>query len=95
MTVRPDIGDQPTVTATFTVDGVPTSPSTVVAMVRRPNGTETALSAPVSLGTGVFKATLPVIDAAGTWACRMKGTAGVIAAVEVVFVVPASRFVAP
>jgi hypothetical protein len=89
-----DIGDQPVITTTFTVDGEPTSPTTVVAFVLKPDGTEDELT-PAEASEGVYVTTLPVLDADGVWSWRVKGTAGVIAADEDTFRVDRSRFATP
>lgn len=89
-----DIGDQPVITTTFSVNGTPTTPSARTAMVRRPDGTETVLTPTVS-ATGVLVTTLPVLDVPHRWYWRVKGTAGVIAADEGYFTVRPSNFTAP
>ena len=96
-----DIGDRPTVTATFTsAAGVLTNPSTVVAILRTPVGVETTTTSPnaalVNSSTGVWAFTLPTaFDTAGNWQVRIKGTAGLIAAAETTLAVRASAFATP
>lgn len=96
-----DIGDRPTVTATFTdAAGALTDPSTVVAIVRTPAGVETTTTSPnaalVNTSTGVWAFTLPTaLTAAGNWRVRIKGTAGLIAAAETTLAVRASAFTNP
>ena len=96
-----DIGDRPTVTASFTdVAGTLTDPSTVVAIVRTPAGVETTTTSPnaalVNSSTGVWAFTLPTaFDAAGNWRVRIKGTAGLIAAAETTLAVRESLFDTP
>ena len=96
-----DIGDRPTVTATFTsVTGALTNPSTVVAMLRNPVGVETTITSPnaalVNSSTGVWVFTLPTaFDTDGNWYVRIKGTAGLIAAAETTLAVRASNFNTP
>jgi hypothetical protein len=94
MATRYDIGDQPVLTTTFTVDDTATSPTAVAAQYRKPDGTEAALT-PVEDAEGVFVTTLPVLDAAGTWSWRIAGTAGVVAADEGSFLVKRTRFTTP
>jgi len=96
-----DIGDKPTVTATFTnAAGALTNPSTVVAILRTPAGVETTTTSPnaaiVNTSTGVWAFTLPsAFDTAGNWQVRIKGTAGLIAAAETTMAVRASAFASP
>jgi hypothetical protein len=96
-----DIGDKPTVTATFTnAAGTLTNPSTVVAILRTPAGVETTTTSPnaaiVNTSTGVWAFTLPsAFDTAGNWQVRIKGTAGLIAAAETTLVVRPSAFASP
>lgn len=92
-----DIGDQITVVATFTdADGVLTNPTTVTCSHRSPSGVEVTGAAPTANpATGVFHYTLPVFTETGPWAWRIKGTAGLIAAVEGVVTVRKTKFSNP
>lgn len=90
-----DIGDQPKMRVTFTVNGVATSPSTVVGKYRKPDGTEGDLTGVVAESAGVWVATFPTLDDDGIWYGRMKGTAGVIAAAEVRFYCRPTPFATP
>lgn len=92
-----DIGDQITAVATFTdADGVLTNPTTVVCSHRTPSGTEVTGAAPTANpSTGVFHYTLPTFTESGPWAWRIKGTAGLVAAVEGKVNVRRSSFTSP
>ena len=93
-----DVGDRPTITATFTsTAGVLTDPSTVVFRWRDPAGVETGYtyltdSQVTRTSLGVFAFTPPTIALAGAHWCRAKGTAGLIAAGETGVGVRASQF---
>ncbi len=92
-----DIGDQITVVTTFTdTSGALADPTTVVCAHRKPSGTEVTGAAPTAHpSVGVYHYTLPVFDEVGPWAWRMKGTAGLIAAVEGVVTVRKTKFTSP
>jgi hypothetical protein len=95
-----DIGDQPTVTATFTAADGETleSPSTVTVKVIEPNGTQRAtVTTPAASitnpSTGVFAYTFPAaLDQSGVWRVKFQGTAGLIAAEEIEFMVRRTSF---
>ena len=86
MTNTYDIGDLVRLDATFTgLDGVPSTPTTTVCTVRRPDGTEeTPVPQTASPGAlyALVAATMP-----GRWHYRWVGTGVVQAAEEGVFVV--------
>lgn len=78
MNDRPDVGDRQALVSTFVENGVPTSPTSVVASCRSPSGTVVALT-PAELSAGVWKTMLPTYDEGGVWTWRVSGTAGLIA----------------
>lgn len=87
-----DIGDAPTVTATFSdEDGVLTNPTTVTAKLLAPDGTQTDLT-PANTGTGIYRAAVPTLTQAGTHRVKFFGTGALVAAEEVAFVVRQTRF---
>lgn len=98
-----DIGDRPTVTATFTdADGVAADPTTVVVKTRTPAGTETTYTSGSSATivdtatTGVWTFTFPAALAEnGTYRVRFKGTAGLEAAGEIEVKVNSTQFASP
>ncbi len=91
-----DIGDKPTVTTTFRNEaGTLTDPGAVSGLIRYPDGTEVALSAPTNTSTGVYAWALPTLTQVGPHVVRTKGTSGLIAAVEVAFTVQRSAFDTP
>jgi hypothetical protein len=74
------VGDLIAVETTFrNEDGTLTTPTTRVANVIKPDGTETAI-VPTVESTGVLRATLPTFDTPGIWRWYIAGTAGLIAA---------------
>jgi hypothetical protein len=80
-----DIGDAPSFSVTFVnAAGTPTSPTTVTAKMLEPNGALTDLS-PTEDETGVFSATVPVIDQSGTHFVKFYGTGALVAAHELSF----------
>jgi hypothetical protein len=92
-----DIGDKPTITATFTNEaGTLTDPSTVAFMVRTPAGVETSAAFTTHPSTGVYTYQLPTFDLAGTWIVRSKATGATLTgAKEDRFEVRRSGFTAP
>lgn len=94
-----DIGDQPTLVVTFkTADGTLADPTGITFEVLHPSdvdgaptttANETAATNP---STGIWHYTVPLLDEEGWWRVRAKGTAGVVAAVELKFQVRATRF---
>lgn len=92
--MTPKMGSQPRVTSTFTIDKVPTTPTLFDGLVRRPDGTETAI-VPTVIGVGILRMVLPVIDQCGNWYWRIRGTAGVIAVDHGYFTVEPSVFETP
>lgn len=95
MTEPYDIGDQPTVTATFRdIDEVLTDPSAITIKVREPDGTETAYDQTdaTNPSVGVWSFLMPApLDSCGIWTVKFFGTAGLIAAQETSFKVRCSR----
>jgi len=74
-----DVGDTVETSATFTVDGTATDPTTVTLKIQRVSssdesiytGTPAAPGAPVvKESTGVFSAELPITDVPGYWTVR-------------------------
>jgi len=96
MTTAYDIGDQPTVVATFVdVDGVASDPSAITFEVKDPAGTITTESQAdaTNPSVGTWHWTLPaVIDAHGLWHVRVAATGGLICAGESKFRVRDSAF---
>ncbi len=91
-----DIGDKPNVVVTFRdADAVLTNPGAVSGLIRYPDGTEAALSAPTNTSVGVYVWALPTLTQSGAHVVRAKGTSGLIAAVEVAFTVQRSAFDTP
>lgn len=91
-----DIGDMPTVTATFRQigTGALTTPTALTITVREPDGTETDYDQAdaTNPSVGVWAFTFPdVIDSCGIWTVKFFGTAVLIAAEEVSFKVRCSR----
>ena len=83
MTTLYDIGDAPTVTATFrNIAGDLTNPTTVTAKMVEPDGTQTTLSTPSNTGTGVYTVTVPTFDQSGRHVVKFFGTGAIIAAEE-------------
>jgi hypothetical protein len=94
-----DVGDQPIVTATFRDEAdVLESPSTVTVKVIEPNGTQRAtVTTPdasiTNPSTGVFAYTFPAaLDQSGIWRVKFAGTAGLVAAEEIEFMVRRTTF---
>jgi hypothetical protein len=80
-----DIGDAPTVIATFKdVDGTLTDPTTVTATHRDPAGTESAIT-PTNDSAGVYSAVVPTVTLAGTHTVKVYGTGALVAAAETSF----------
>lgn len=75
--VRPepyDVGDTAKVSMTFTVDGVPTNPTTVTLEILSPSGTKTTVTSGFTTpSTGVYEYLLD-LTAAGTWTLFATGT---------------------
>lgn len=94
-----DIGDQPVTTGTFTnAAGVPTAPTAVTVIVRKPDGTETPYTTPnaaISLGATTTFTFPAALDQAGEWVVRMKATGGLITAGEDTFIVRPSKVTNP
>lgn len=96
-----DIADRPVATATFRNDvGDLEDPGTVVFLLRRPDGRETAhqfgLDGDVTrVSLGVFRFVLPTFTKAGPWTVRANATAGLIAGVETNINVRPSAFKKP
>ena len=86
-----DIGDAPVVTCTFRdLAGTLTSPTTVTAKLVEPDGTQSDLS-PVEESTGVYSATVPTIDQAGTHTVKFFGAGALVAAEELSFRVRSTK----
>jgi hypothetical protein len=83
------IGDLARITATFTRDAQPITPTAITAQVRNPTGTITTV--PVTLqATGVYQA-LVDLTASGSWSVRIFSTGTGQAAEEIVIKVGRSR----
>jgi hypothetical protein len=91
-----DVGDKPEVQVTFrdTAD-VLTNPGALSGLIRYPDGTEAALSAPTNNSTGIYTWAIPTLTQQGVHVVRAKGTSGLVAATEVSFKVRATAFTAP
>ena len=91
-----DIGDQPTLVATFVdVDDVLTDPGAITVTVRDPAGTEVAetQAAASNPSVGVWRWPLPTpFDAAGFWYLRAEATSGIQTAGELTVRVRPSHF---
>ncbi len=82
-------------TATFTVNGTPTDPTTITATVRKPNGTTTAYvygtdAWPTRSSAGIYVVDI-VGNASGIWRVRFEGTGAAQTAVERMFVIDQSE----
>ena len=86
-------GDRVRLSAAFTVGSVATDPTTVVCVVRAPDGTETTYNAPTHDSTGNYHVDHDLTAAkAGVYAQRWTGTGACQAAMEAEFFVQASAF---
>jgi len=102
MTIRVyDIGDRPTITATFTnaADAL-TDPSTVQFKWKTPAGIETTITSPdatiANPSVGIWTYTpAAALSESGRYIARAKGTAGLITAGELSFTVQTTQFVTP
>lgn len=80
-----DIGDAPTLTATFRdLAGDPTNPTTVTATHRQPDGTETELS-PSTSSTGIYTANTATLTQSGVHTVKFFGVGALVAAEEIRF----------
>jgi len=87
------IGDLVRLSASFTVGGVATDPTTVVCIVRDPTGVETTYSSPTKDSTGAYHVDHDLTNAiAGVWSYRYAGTGACQAAMESEFFVEPSQF---
>lgn len=84
------VGDLIAVQTTFRDEaGTLTTPTTRVANVIKPDGTEVAV-VPSVVSTGVLRIQFPVFDAPNIWKWYIAGTAGLVAADQgAVYVTPA------
>lgn len=89
-----DIGDKPTVTATFRdrSTGALANPSGVTVKMLEPDGTLTTYVHPdvniTNPSVGIWEFTLPmIIDQDGGWTVKFYGTAGIIAAESVLLAI--------
>jgi hypothetical protein len=91
-----DIGDQPTITGYFTAldTGEPANPSAITIRVRKPDGSidiyDQADCTNPTVGTWRFLLPAP-IDQEGQWIVKFYGTAGIVAAQQIVFAVTCSK----
>lgn len=85
-----NVGDIVTVSNTFSVSGVPTNPTTVILLVRAPDGTQTT-PATTNPSVGVFESNITVTQA-GIWYVRWTGSGAVVAVEEDSFQVEPSLF---
>ena len=84
MTTTYDIGDAPTVTASFyNLSDALTDPTAVTAKMVEPDGTQTTLAGVTKSTVGVYTETLPTLDQAGTHVVKFFGTGALTAAEEV------------
>ena len=94
-------GTRPVVTGVFTdATGASATPTSVTVLVLNPLrvvvGTYNSPDATISVGaTTIFTFPHGLIDQAGTWTVRMKGTAGVDAAEEIELEIRATKFPNP
>jgi len=92
MTTTFDIGDAPTVTATFrNLAGVLTSPSSVTAQHLRPDGTQVTLTPVTAVSAGVHSVVVPTITRSGQHFVKFFGTGSLVAAEEVSLSVRTTR----
>lgn len=96
-----DQGDVWTPQATFTVNGTPTDPTTLIVRVKDPSGTVTVVTentpaAPtlpiVRVSAGVFKHNGIALNDAGYWFVRFEGTGAAAATEEAEAIVDPSEF---
>lgn len=96
-----DQGDVWTPQATFTVNGAPTDPTTLIVRVKDPAGTVTVVTentpaAPtlpiVRVSAGVFKHNGIALNDAGYWFARFEGTGAAAATEETQAIVDPSEF---
>lgn len=89
-------GDTIRLSATFTVDGAATDPTTVTLRVKAPSGTVTAYThadAEIArVSDGVYRKDVP-FDAAGSWYVRWEGTGAAAGVEETAIVVSRSKVV--
>jgi hypothetical protein len=92
-----DIGDRPTITATFTnLAGDLANPSAITFQTKAPDGTVVTdnQADATNTGVGVWTYLLPAaFNAAGTWVTRVQATAGLETAGEYAFKVRESRVI--
>lgn len=95
------VGDKPRVRASFyAIDTeVLTDPSSIFAMVKKPDGTETSYQYGVDPevvreSAGVYNIAI-LLDAAGHWFVRWKGIGTLVGASETRIIAGASAFSAP
>lgn len=93
MAITYDIGDAPTVTATFRdIAGTLTSPTTVTAKLLAPDGVQTNLT-PASSAAGIWSVTVPTFALSGRYRVKFFGTGAITAAEEVSMFVQRSPIV--
>jgi len=89
-------GDTVRLSATFTVDGAATDPTTVTLRVKAPSGTVTSYTYAATeitrVSTGVYRKDV-LFDAAGTWYVRWEGTGAAAGVEEAAIVVSRSKVV--
>lgn len=96
-----DIGDRPTVTATFAPNPDLTTPIEMDGFfkVRRPDGTQNMFLFSglevTSVSAFVWRLLLPVLDQSGNWAVHAIGNAGIEAGEELTFTVRETTIVSP
>lgn len=91
-----DIGDSPTVTATFKDSaGVTTDPTEVTVRYRTPNEPTTTLTPVSNPAPGVYSVVVPPFAVAGTHRVKFFGTGALVAAEEIAIRVRGSKVDAP
>jgi len=96
-----DIGDRPTITATFTPNPDVNPPLDMDGFfkVRAPNGTQATYDfidpEVTQVSTFVWRLQLPVLDQAGNWAVHAIGSDGIEAGEELTFTVRETTVVQP
>lgn len=87
------VADLIRLSATFTVSSVATDPSSVVCVVRAPDGTETTYNSPTKDSTGNYHVDHDLTAAkSGIYGYRWTGTGACQAALEAEFFVEPSAF---
>ena len=87
-----DIGDAPTVTATFrNLSDVLTSPTTVTVQHLQPDGTQAAVTPVTTVSAGVHSVVVPTITRSGQHVVKFFGTGALVAAEETVLNVRSTK----